>query len=85
MKKSVYFIATLRENTSLGYDMRPDFAGHTRGTRDLEKVRSWYHDLLKQDPSLEGGLFIVSTPTFVLDPSAELTEVSVTRPLLKAA
>jgi len=71
----VYFIVTTKENINLGYNMRGDFLGHTRGTRDLEKVREWKESLESKCEELKGFLHIMSTPTFVLDEKAELSEV----------
>jgi hypothetical protein len=55
--------------------MRGDFLGHTRGTRDLKKVREWKASIESKCEELKGFLHIMSTPTFVLDEKAELSEV----------
>ena len=73
----VYFIATLQD-ISLGCDWRRDFGGHTWGTQHLATVKEWKASLERQmhDAGIKGRLTILSTPTFVFDTDAELTEVT---------
>jgi hypothetical protein len=72
MKKTVYFIASLTEGIALGHDMRRDFAAHSHGTRDKAKAIKWLADCRAKLP--DASIHLFSTPSFVLDESAELTE-----------
>jgi hypothetical protein len=71
----VYFLVTMLQGVSLGYDMRGDFPAHSRGTRNLATARQWRERLEAENSDLRGHLHIMATDSFVLNESAPLSVI----------